>query len=206
MPLRRLALAAVLLALSAKLWSQGSSPFLPPTSVATTAAPIASPLEYSGFVTTAEGKLFRILGDKGGRKVGVYLRLGEKDANLGVTLRGYNAANQSVSVEYQGQTLTLEERKSKIISSGNPSAMMASAPAMPVAAAPAPPTAPVVAPAVTQSVVVNPTAADEQRRLEAVAAEVARRRAMREQSQQQSAPGSAPGVVPSPAGPARQQP
>lgn len=205
MPLRCLALATTLLALSAKVWSQGSSPFLPPTSVATTAAPMATPLEYSGFVTTAEGKLFRILGDKGGRKVGVYLRLGEKDTNLGVTLRGYNAANQSVSVEYQGQTLTLEERKSKIISSGSPSAMMASAPVLP-AAAPPPPAAPVVAPAVTQSVVVNPTAADEQRRLEAVAAEVARRRAMREQSQQQSAPGTAPGVVPNPAGPARQQP
>lgn len=204
MLLRRLALASAILACFAEGWAQGNSPFLPPAAVAPAAAPVSGPLEYGGFVTTAEGKLFRILGDKGGRKVGVYVRLGEKDANLGVTLRGYNAANQSVSVEYQGQTLTLEERKSKIISSGSPTAMMA--PALPAAPTPAAPAAPVVAPAVTQSVVVNPTAADEQRRLEAVAAEVARRRAMREQAQQQAQPGSAPGNVPNPAGPARQQP
>lgn len=206
MLLRCLALASAVFACSAKVCAQGNSPFLPPASVAPAAAPTSGPLEYGGFVTTAEGKLFRILGDKGGRKVGAYIRLGEKDANLGVTLRGYNAANQSVSVEYQGQTLTLEERKSKIISSGSPSAMMASAPALPAAPAPTPAATPVVAPAVTQSVVVNPTAADEQRRLEAVAAEVARRRAMREQAQQQAQPGSAPGAVPNPAGPVRQQP
>jgi hypothetical protein len=201
----RLALAVVLVAPVASAWAQGSSPFMPPAAVAPAAAPAGGPLEYGGFVTTAEGKLFRIVGDKSGRKTGVYLRLGEKDANLGVTLRGYNAANQSVTVEYQGQTLTLEERKSKIVSSGNPAAMMAPVPA-PTAPAAAPAAPPVVAPAVTQSVVVNPTAADEQRRLEAVAAEVARRRAMREQAQQQSQPGTAPGSVPSPAGPARQQP
>lgn len=206
MPLRRLVLVAVLFVLSAELWAQGASPFMPPAAAAPAPAAAVGPLEYGGFVTDTQGKLFRIVGDKSGRKTGVYLRLGEKDANLGVTLRGFNAATQSVTVEYQGQTLTLEERKSKIISSGSPAAMMAPAPAMPAAPAAAPASAPVVAPAVTQSVVVNPTAADEQRRLEAVAAEVARRRAMREQSQQQSQPGSAPGVVPSPAGPARQQP
>lgn len=203
---RSLVLVTTLLAFSAPGWSQGNSPFLPPSSVAVAAAPVGGPLEYGGFVTTAEGKLFRILGDKGGRKVGVYLRLGEKDANLGLTLRGYNAANQSVSVEYQGQTLTLEERKSKIVSSGSPTAMVAPAPSLPTAPVPVPTATPAVAPAVTQSVVVNPTAADEQRRLESVAAEVARRRAMREQAQQQSQPGTAPGVVPSPTGPVRQQP
>ena len=37
-------------------------------------------------------------------------------------------------------------------------------------------------PAIAQSVVINPTPADEQRRLEAVAAEVARRRQLREQA------------------------
>jgi hypothetical protein len=203
---RRYTLALALVTLPVTGWAQGASPFMPPAAAAPAAAPAGGPLEYGGFVTTAEGKLFRIVGDKGGRKTGVYLRLGDKDANLGVTLRGYNAANQSVTVEYQGQTLTLEERKSKIVSSGSPAAMMAPLPAMPSAPAAAPAAAPAVAPAVTQSVVVNPTAADEQRRLEAVAAEVARRRAMREQAQQQSQPGTAPGSVPSPAGPARQQP
>jgi hypothetical protein len=205
MMLCRPAFALAFLALSPVLWAQGASPFLPPAAAVPAAAQIAGPLEYNGFVTSGDAKLFRIVADKNGRKTGTYMRLGEKDTNLGVTLRGYNAANQSVTVEYQGQTLTLEERKSKIVSSGSPAAMVAPPP-MPVATAPVPAAAPAVAPAVTQSVVVNPTAADEQRRLEAVAAEVSRRRAMREQAQQQSQPGSAPGMVPSPVGPPRQQP
>jgi len=54
-------------------------------------------------------------------------------------------------------------------------------------AAPPPSVAPAgpaitVTPAVTQTVMVNPSPADEQRRLEAVAAEVNRRRALREQA------------------------
>jgi hypothetical protein len=49
-----------------------------------------------------------------------------------------------------------------------------------------------VSPAVTQAVVLNPTPADEQRRLDAVAAEVARRRALREQATQQINQGVAP--------------
>ena len=42
----------------------------------------------------------------------------------------------------------------------------------------------------TQAVVLNPTPADEQRRLDAVAAEVARRRALREQATQQLSQGT----------------
>jgi len=70
-------------------------------------------------------------------------------------------------------------------------------PPPPPPGAPGPAPAVNVAPAVTQSVVVNPTPADEQRRLEAVAAEVARRRALREQASQQVSQG----VVPTPATP-----
>jgi hypothetical protein len=55
---------------------------------------------------------------------------------------------------------------------------------------------PMVSNAITQSVVANPTPADEQRRLEAVAAEVRRRRALREQASLQAA--SAPPVVEAP--------
>ena len=66
--------------------------------------------------------------------------------------------------------------------------------AAPPQAMPAPP--PNVAPAVMQSVVLNPTPADEQRRLEAVASEVARRRAMREQATQQIGQGGAPPNLP----------
>ena len=58
--------------------------------------------------------------------------------------------------------------------------------------------------AVTQAVVLNPTPADEQRRLDAVAAEVARRRALREQASQQMGQGvppagAAPQAMPLPA-------
>ena len=66
----------------------------------------------------------------------------------------------------------------KVVSGGSVGQMMP-----PPAVAPTPPSN--VAPAVTQSVVLNPTRADAQRRLEAVASEVARRRAMREQASQQ---------------------
>jgi hypothetical protein len=55
-------------------------------------------------------------------------------------------------------------------------------------------------PAIANSVVVNPTPADEQKRLEAVASEVARRRQLREQASQPggvSAPG-APQVIQQP--------
>jgi hypothetical protein len=68
------------------------------------------------------------------------------------------------------------------------------------AATPAPlpgPSMPGVPTPVTQSVVVNPTAADEQRRLEAVATEVRRRRALREQASIQAA--NTPPVVEAPA-------
>jgi len=53
-----------------------------------------------------------------------------------------------------------------------------------------------VGPAVTQTVVLNPTPADEQKRLDAVAAEVARRRALREQATQQM--GQTPAPAPTP--------
>ena len=66
-------------------------------------------------------------------------------------------------------------------------------------APPPPPQMTNVPPAVTQAVVVNPTPADEQRRLEAVASEVARRRALREQaSQQVNTPPSVPMAQPQP--------
>jgi hypothetical protein len=60
--------------------------------------------------------------------------------------------------------------------------------------------------AVAQSVVLNPTPADEQRRLEAVAAEVRRRRALREQASIQAAQGQTPVVeAPAPAPAAQAQ-
>jgi len=81
---------------------------------------------------------------------------------------------------------------SKVVSSGSAAQNMA----------PPPPQMSNVPQAVTQAVVVNPTPADEARRLEAVASEVARRRALREQVSQQVTP---PPVPPQPMQP-RQPP
>jgi hypothetical protein len=65
--------------------------------------------------------------------------------------------------------------------------------------------------AVTQAVVLNPTPADEARRLDAVAAEVQRRRALRDQAAQQNnqgvtAPVAAPAMGPVPVPPAAVSP
>jgi hypothetical protein len=98
--------------------------------------------------------------------------LNEKGYDFVVKAQDTRADSDSVTVFTQGRTLHLSLRSAKVAS-----AMAAAAPAP--AAAPTP---------ITQTVVVNPTPADEARRLEAVAAEVQRRRQLREQAQQ--APGA----------------
>lgn len=155
-----------------------NSPFLPQGAAA--AAPTANAaLEYRGYMDTPTGeRLFRI--NDTARKTGAFIKLGEKHEGLGLALKQYDADRNSITIEHEGKTVTLQRREAKIASAG-PAAQLL--PAMPVAN---------VSPAVTQSVVVNPTTADEQRRLEAVAAEVARRRALREQSGQQLNQGAAP--------------
>ena len=101
-------------------------------------------------------------------------------------VKSFDATNETVTVQHGGRTLNLAMRASKVASSGQ-------------ATAPPPMSAPTGMPtAVTQSVVLNPTPADEQRRLEAVAAEVRRRRALREQASIQAAQGQTP-VVEAPA-------
>lgn len=159
-----------------------SSPFLAPQ--ASGPGPTqGAPLEYRGYMVTKEGTQYVIYDPA--RKARAFLKVNERDGNLDVLVKQFDASNDMLTIEYQGRTITLEERKSKIVSSGN-------AAAMPQPQMPQPP--PNVMPAVTQSVVVNPTPAEEQRRLEAVAAEVSRRRALREQAQQQVNQGGSPQV------------
>ncbi len=149
-----------------------------------------APLEYRGYMVTREGTQYVIYDPA--RKARAFLKLNERDGNLDVLVKQFDASNDMLTIEYQGRTITLEERKGKIVSSGNAAAMPQ--PQMPQQQPP-----PNVMPAVTQSVVVNPTPAEEQRRLEAVAAEVSRRRALREQAQQQVNQGGSPQVnVPAP--------
>jgi hypothetical protein len=163
-----------------------NSPFLPPQGAASTAPTQNAPLEYGGYITTAEGPVYRIMDPA--RKMGVFLKLNETDAGLGATVKQFDQANNTVTVEQQGRTFVLEEKKARIVSAGSAAPMPMPAPVQ----APQPN----VAPAVVQSVVLNPTPADEAKRLEAVAAEVARRRALREQAAQNMSNNPAPTNAP----------
>jgi hypothetical protein len=155
------------------------SPFLPPES-----APVekneagAATLEFRGFVDVGGGKQFRLFDPA--KKQAAWVRLNERSSEFEAVVRQHNEGEESVSVEHQGRTVTLAMRKAKIVAdTAAPAAMP------PAGVAPAGP-AITVTPAVTQTVMVNPSPADEQRRLEAVAAEVNRRRALREQAMRQS--------------------
>lgn len=149
------------------------SPFMPPQGAAQSGPTAGAPLEYRGYLETSDGMLFRIFDPS--KKASTWVKVNERNQDFGVLAKQYDEAQKTLTIEYQGKTLTLAERESKVVSSGAAAA-----------AIPPPVLTPTnVSPAVTQAVVLNPTPADEQRRLDAVAAEVARRRALREQATQQ---------------------
>lgn len=177
---RRLALLGLALSAAGVAVAQpaSSSPFMPPSAAVSTAPTAGAPIEFRGFMENSEGMRFRLYDPA--RKTGAWVKLNERDATLELVVKQFNPAatpqeSDTVVIEHQGRTLTLAQRMSKVVSSGSAVQNMA----------PPPPMMNNVPPAVTQSVVVNPTPADEARRLEAVASEVARRRALREQASQQ---------------------
>jgi hypothetical protein len=97
---------------------------------------------------------------------------GLNDTSHEFIVRSYDAERDAVTVDFQGRSLNLALKTAKV----------ASAPV--IAPQPTPPAGspqPVGGP-----VVLNPTPADEQRRLEAIAAEVNRRRMIRQQALQAS--------------------
>lgn len=172
---RLLAAAACLIAAgNARAQLIKVSPFLPPQGAA--AAPTQNaPLTFAGSLEIDGQHEYRIVDPQ--RKVGSWLKVGERDANLDVVLKQHDSEHDTITVEHGGQTLTLPLHTAKVASAGM----------MPRLFTPMLPPITNVSPAVLQTVVPNPTPADEQRRLEAVAAEVARRRALREQAAQQAA-------------------
>lgn len=184
---RRVAAAGLVLAAACAGRGEvtSKSPFLPQAGAAGPAAPTAgAPLEFRGYLATAEGVQYRVYDPA--RKMGAWVRLNERNPDLDVVAKQHDEGRNTLTIEHQGRTLTLAEREAKVVSGGQ--AQMAPPPPQPVS--------PVnVAPAVTQAVVLNPTPADEQRRLEAVAAEVARRRALREQATQQINQGTPPQIA-----------
>ena len=177
--------AGIAVALSASATGQiaAKSPFMPPQSAATAGPTPGAPLEFRGYMESGDERLYRI--HDPAKKTGTWVKLNQRNADFDVIAKQHDTDQETLTIEYQGKTLTLAERKPKIVSAG------ASAIPPPVVT----PAQTNVSPAVTQAVVLNPTPADEQRRLDAVAAEVARRRALREQATQQLNQGTAPQIV-----------
>lgn len=186
LPSHRFVFAGIALAVVSPAIAQiaAKSPFMPPQGAAAAGPTAGAPLEYRGYIETGEGRLYRIYDPS--KKASTWVKVNERNADFGVTAKQYDDGQKTLTIDFQGKTLTLAERESKVVSSG------AAAAAMPPPI-PAVPTN--VPPAVTQAVVLNPTPADEQRRLDAVAAEVARRRALREQAAQNLNPSATPQVA-----------
>jgi hypothetical protein len=156
------AAAALMLAGSAlRADLAATSPFLPANVAAAGAANSpAGPIELRGISSTSDGTAFCI-----------YDTAKKKDTWVGLNETGYDfvvkssdPASDSISVQYQGRTMKLTLRTSKVASSGVASQAIV--------------TPNMVGPPAE----LNPTPADEQRRLDAVAQEVRRRKLEREKA------------------------
>jgi hypothetical protein len=168
---RHLCLSACLsLALGLAARAADISPFMPPAAAsAATAVTPDSPLELRGIMADGGAYMFSIYDSA--RKASTWARLNESGREF--VIKSHDEARDIITVEQNGRQLTLALKVAKV----------ASAPA----GAPRPVAGPNLPAPVGGPVVLNPTPADEQRRLEAVAAEVRRRRALREQAAQGAA-------------------
>jgi hypothetical protein len=144
------------------------SPFHSPQETAV-AAVVELPLEYHGYLHTADGFQFWVRDPA--RRNGGFVKLNVPESELQIVARNFDPEKATLTVERDGRVFTLPERKAKVRLAGLP-------------ASPRPATArPGDMPArVVESVVVNPTPAQEQVRLDVIAAEINRRRGLREQA------------------------
>lgn len=142
----------------------------------------AATLELHGVMVNQGAMLFNIVNAT--TKKGQWVALREAGSEYVVKSHEVVDDTDTVMVEHQGRTLRLALVKPKTNSAGKaqaPLPMAAPNPAAPpIAGATPPPPAPNEGP--LTPVILNPTSADEARRLEAVAAEVRRRRALRQQA------------------------
>jgi hypothetical protein len=155
-----------------------SSPFLPANAAAAGAAsgPVG-PIELRGVMSTPGGPAYCIYDTA--KKKSVWVGLNETGHDF--LVKSADSAADSVSVQYQGRSLTLTMRTAKVASAG-----------------------PATIPAVMQpggpqggpQVSLNPSPADEQKRLDAVAQEVRRRKQEREKAVMDAQNGVAPPMVP----------
>jgi hypothetical protein len=145
---------------SARAELAASSPFLPSNSAAAGAQSGPSgPIELRGIMATSDGAEYCIY--ETATKKSTWVGLNEGGHNFTVKQAFANA--DKVAVEYQGRVLQLEMHAAKVSSSGSGSA------ATGIVASPG---------------FATPTPAEEQRRLDAVAQEVRRRRLERERALQ----------------------
>jgi hypothetical protein len=181
-----LAVGLLLAVTGARAQLATNSPFLPQPGTVAAAGPAENtPIELRGIM--AMGRLVRFC---------IYDTVHHTSSWVTVNERGYDfvvktqdLAHDTVTVEQGGRTFPLQLREAKVASAGQAAA--------PVGPLPGPGAPGMNGPnPITQSVVLNPTPADEQQRLEAVSAEVRRRRALREQASQQAAGGAQPMVQP----------
>ena len=142
------------------------SPFLPRNGAGAGAASANSPIELRGIMAIPGGMLFGLFDPV--QKKGGWVKLNE--AGRDFLVRTYDAANDGVTVEYQGRVLNLLLKTSKI----------EALPAMAMVGPPRPMNGP-------QQLAPAPSPEDA-KRIEAVAAEVARRRQARQAAQQQQQP------------------
>jgi len=165
---------ASLVTLVAGLWAAPEvspvSPFLPPDQpVATAAVTENAPIEFRGVFVIGSRQKFGFFDPS--RRLSVWVGMNDGGSDYRVTR--FDADTDTVHVDVGGRALILTLQKVKIASAPMP----ANLPAAPVAFTNQVPGA-ATAPA---PVVLNPTPADEAKRLEAIAAEVRRRRALRQQ-------------------------
>lgn len=160
------------------------SPFLPAAGAAV--SPVAADnnsVELRGIMSTAEGTRFCIYDAT--KKTSQWVGLNEDGP---IVVKSADSEHDTVSVVKDGRQMTLALRTPKVAAGTN----IPQPQPQPAFSPPAPAGGFAPAPALT-NVVLKPTPEDEQRRLQAIADEVRRRRLLREQGQQQQpgAPGSA---------------
>lgn len=140
-----------------------TSPFLPANLAGAAAQGAGGPVELRGVMSTSQGTKFCIYDVL--KKSSAWVGLNE--AGNAFVVKSAEPSGDIVTVEYQGRTMRLTLHTARVASAGQMMNVPAGNPM-----------------AITQSVVLNPSAADEQRRLDAVAAEVRRRRQERERAAQ----------------------
>jgi hypothetical protein len=152
--------------LAVPAWGQGAddSPFLPVNAPAAGSARAAdgSSFELRGIMSTAGGTRYCIYDPA--KKTSSWVGLNEAGGSFAV--KSADPAHDTVTLEAGGQRITLALHEAKVVSLGFGS---------PVAAPPPG--------GAMSNVVLRPTPEDEQRRLQAIAEEVRRRRELRERAQ-----------------------